>query len=78
MEAGFTEKVEEFEMTDKQRENMQVSPHDNRSPLGKRFLKLRKERKKDPVIEQKRKEKARSKAKVKRKQTKKSKKQNRK
>jgi hypothetical protein len=59
---GFTEEVSKEEMTDRQKETMRVSPHDNKSVLGKRYTELRK---------------SKAKAKAKRKISKKSKKRNR-
>lgn len=38
--------IKEEEMTEKQRLNMQVSKHDNRSKLGKKFTESRKEERK--------------------------------
>lgn len=37
IEAGFAVPVNPFEMTDKQKRDMQVSKHDSRSALGKLF-----------------------------------------
>lgn len=38
------EPIEESDMTEKQRENLQVSKHDNRSVLGKKYGEMRNRR----------------------------------
>ncbi len=41
---GFDVLIDDGDMTDKQKEAMQVSPYDNRSTLGKKYTQIRKER----------------------------------